>query len=115
MSELIEWLEYYATVSGETSAEKLIEAAARLRKLEAMREAAIEAQRWIHPEAPGYIQEDIDKTLTACGDDFYIERSKGFWWVTERKTKHNYAQTASKKRAQDMCRQLNAGRGLRDE
>ena len=42
-------------------------------------------------------------------DDFYVERTNGFWWVTERGTKHNYAQTDSKERADEICRQLNAG------
>lgn len=48
--------------------------------------------------------------------DFYVEEANGFWWVTERSTRHNYAQTDSKERANQICRDLNAGiRGFEED
>ena len=40
---------------------------------------------------------------------FFVEHAKGFYWVTERATNHNYAQTDSKERADQICRDLNNG------
>lgn len=40
---------------------------------------------------------------------FFVEQSKGWYWVTERETKHNYAQTETKEKAEQICRDLNNG------
>ena len=60
---------------------------------------------------PDDINKAIDEYIaTASGrQEFYVEQAKGFWWVTERATNHNYAQTDSKERAKQICRDLNAG------
>lgn len=50
-----------------------------------------------------------DRFRERC-DAFYVEKANGFWWVTERKTKHNYAQTECRLRAKAICRQLNCGK-----
>ena len=42
---------------------------------------------------------------------FFVEEAKGFFWVTERSTKHNYAQTDSITRAEQICRDLNSSEG----
>ena len=51
--------------------------------------------------------------LSSDGPRFFDERSKGWWWVTERGTRHNYAQTDSKENAYKICRRLNAANLLR--
>lgn len=44
---------------------------------------------------------------------FFVEHDKGWYWVTERKTLHNYAQTDSKESAHKICRKLNAANLVR--
>ena len=57
----------------------------------------------------------IQTTDSESGQNFYVEEAKGFFWVTERSTKHNYAQTDSKERADEICKQLNLGVNEFDE
>jgi len=40
---------------------------------------------------------------------FFVEESKGFFWITDRVTKHNHAQTDSKERANQICLDMNNG------
>lgn len=42
--------------------------------------------------------------------EFYVEQANGWFWVTEKSTGHNYAQTDRKERAIEICEQLNAGK-----
>ena len=40
-----------------------IELKARLEKLEAVLEAAEEVQKWVHPDSPGWVEEDLEKAI----------------------------------------------------